>query len=136
MATVGVYNICVNQNATFTLSGVYSTTGQTPVPVDLTGCSALLQVRASPESTNVLFEASTDNGKISFPFPTTHGAFLIRFTDVDTYSMNFNSGVYDLMFKMADGTINKIMQGEFIINPSVSAFASTVGNAAAAGNLA
>jgi hypothetical protein len=86
--------------------------------LDVTGYSAKLQVREYLESSVVLFEMSTDNGKID----TTAGTVVLKFDSADFEGAAWSSGVYDLKITSPAPNSNptRIMKGNFYIDPEVT----------------
>lgn len=86
--------------------------------LNVTGYSAQLQVRAYVDSSDVLFEMSTDNGKID----TTDGTVKLKFDSADFEGASWSSGVYDLKVTSPAPNSNptRIMKGNFYIDPEVT----------------
>ena len=119
-------DLSINQNASFTL---FFTWLVKPVdvllpgvPINLAGYSALLQITDVSNSSKVLFEASTRNGRIKL-FGTT-GRVEIRFSAEDTEEMKFTEGLYDLLMKAPNGDVRRPLKGRCIIDRGISKFDS------------
>jgi hypothetical protein len=63
-------------------------------PVDLSGCTARSQWRASIADTTVLEELTTENGKIVID--TTLGKITFHLSALQTAAITYTSAVYDL----------------------------------------
>lgn len=87
-------------------------------PVNLTGCTAKMQLRASPSSTEVLFELSTENGRIKSM--SSNGYIELVITDEDTGGITFQSAVYDLVISFPDGTKKRLIEGKITISDGVT----------------
>ena len=106
-------NISVEQGATFSKRLVWRDKNKRPV--NLTGYTAKMQVRASASSPVVIFELSTANGRISFP-----GAGVVQLdisaSDTDT----IGAGVYDLKLYAPAGQEIRFIEGKFTVLPGVT----------------
>lgn len=107
----------IYQGATFEKSMTWKT-GKPAVPVDLTGCSARMQVREKLEAAAVLLELSTTNGRITLG--GTAGTVNLRVEAVDTTDIDWKNGVYDLMIEFADGTVRPLAAGPVVVHPAVT----------------
>lgn len=133
------YDLCINQGSTYAriilwLQG--SPCGSAPVggganPVDLTGYTATLQIRAFPLAPTVLYDATSDiilggiEGTITLTIPASA-------------SENFTwwQGVYDLLLTSAGGQVTRLLQGAVSVAPVVtnpSGSPATPGTGGAAG---
>ncbi len=121
--SAGTYNLAIEQNATFSLimtwiAGSYCAcppVGFTPEPVDLTGYTAMLQIRPFQLSTSILFDASPDitlggvAGTITLIIPAT-----------TTQGFTWWTGVYDLLLTSAAGVATRLLQGNVTVAPGVT----------------
>lgn len=110
-------NITIEQGATFKL--VLTWKDSKSRPINLTGYSARLQVRAALGDAAVLIDASTANGKIVLG--TTNGLITVTLTDEETQALTFQSGVYDLKVTPPDGASVRLMQGSVTLSLGVTA---------------
>jgi hypothetical protein len=117
------YNLCINQGATF--SRVFTWLGgrcscvpvgsNGPTPVDITGYTALMQIRAFPLSTDILYDCTPDlvlggiAGTIALTIPAT-----------DTAGFTWWQGVYDLKMTSAGGQVTTLLAGMVTVSPGVS----------------
>lgn len=96
----------IKQGDTFHLEILWNDSEGTPV--DMTGCSARMQLRRTPGGP-LLLDMSTDNGRIAL----AAGSFTF---DVDAQAMQRLSapdGVFDLQVEYPDGRIATILGGKF-----------------------
>lgn len=94
-------------------------TEETAVPVDLTGASALMHVRAKPDSPDILLTLSTANGRILLG--GTAGTIALLMTDEDTALITgWKAGVYDLKLTFADGTSIYFVEGSITADYKVT----------------
>ena len=91
MEQAGEYEITVKQNSGFTLPLHYEAPEGSPV--DFTGSTAQMQVRAKIGAPTVLFELSTADGSIVLG---ADGSVVLSETALPTAALNFSDGVYDL----------------------------------------
>lgn len=92
--------------------------GVPAVPVDLTGCSARMQVREKVPSPDVLLELTTDNGRIELG--TTDGAITLKLTAVETAALAWRNGFYDLEIVHSNGKVRRLLQGQVSVKPEVT----------------
>ena len=91
--SAAVINLDIEQGATFRQQFQWFNPDGT-TPIDLTGCSAKSQWRASIDSTEVLIELSTANGKIVID--AVQGMVTLHLSAVETAALQFTAAVYDL----------------------------------------
>jgi hypothetical protein len=122
MSQTGTYNLYINQYATFSLVFVWTvstcgcqTVGASPGPVDLTGYTANLQIRAFPLSTTILFDASTD-----IVLGGTAGTITLTIPAASTATFTWWLGVYDLILTSASGVVTRLLQGSVTVIPGVT----------------
>ena len=88
-------------------------------PVNLAGCSAKMQIRSTVESSSVIIELSTANGRITINEYLGKIYFLIA--DEDTTLLTpIKGAVYDLEISFLDGTITRLCEGKVTISPEVT----------------
>ena len=76
--------------------------------VDLTGYTALLQVREEAKAAAVLIELSTENGGILID--GEQGLIVLVFSDAITRSFSL-AGEYDLIVTAPDGMVTRLIYG-------------------------
>ena len=112
--TAGVYDITIEQGATFTLSATWKDSAG--APVNLTGYSARMQVRSNYESEEVL---------VSLVSPTNItlggalGTILATISATDTQKLSIQEGVYDLELELS-GVVTRLLQGRATISREVT----------------
>jgi hypothetical protein len=87
-------------------------------PVILSGYTARLQVRRSVSDTNVLFEMSTANGRISIV--PSQGQIVLDFKSADTTPLTWKQGKYDLELTSPTGIVTRLIQGSISISPEIT----------------
>lgn len=91
------------------------------LPVDLTGYTAKMQIRATPDDQNVVATLSTENSCIVIDGPNGIIELLLPRATTDDFTPGF-SGVYDLMLIDPTGLIEKFIYGSVTVPPSVTKF--------------
>lgn len=124
-----VYPLKLDQGETFRLALVYALPGDGPdafpVPIDITGARAKMQVREKYGSP-VLAEATTENGGITIEGPD--GRIELVLTDVQTDTMGVKVGstrprtsaLYDLELVLPSGDVKRVIEGMIEINPNIT----------------
>lgn len=107
MPLAGTYNIIADQGTTFTRNITYL--DNAGLPVNLTGYTAKMQVRPATDSSTVLVELSTANGRI-----TLGGALGTIVLNAPATVMNFAGGVYVYDLELTSGAnVTRIIMGSF-----------------------
>lgn len=115
--TASILPIEIEQGATF-IKHLTWQLGVPSVPVDLTGCTARMQVRERAESLLALLTLTTENGGITLGGAT--GTISIRADAAKTQQVVKRAGVYDLEVEFPDGTVRRLIGGPVVISPGVS----------------
>lgn len=121
--TAGVYNMLIEQGATFTQEFLWQngTPGCPPTnltPVDLTDYSAIMQIRATINSPVVLYEASTLIGNIVLG--GVLGTITLTITATETAAFDWTRGVYNLNLESSGGIVTRLVQGAVAVSPEVT----------------
>lgn len=115
-------NLAIDQGATFLKTVTWSTgPKRSPVPVDLTDCSARMQVREKLTSTETLLELTTGNGGITLG--ETDGKITLRIEADETAAFTWNTGVYDLEISFPtspEPTVRRLLSGTVSVSPEVT----------------
>lgn len=110
-------NLKVDQGATFAKTVTWKT-GTPAVAVNLTGCSARMQVRAKLTDTAVLLDLTTLNGGIVLG--GTAGTVEIKISATQTTAITWVNAVYDLEVVFADATVRRLLAGNVTVSPEVT----------------
>jgi hypothetical protein len=102
-------NLTIYQGSTF-LKTLTWKTGEPAAPVDLTGCSARMQVRQPLDSSVVLLELTTGNGRIALGGAA--GTVELSMTAADTAALTWPYGVYDLEIVHPGGDVRRLLAGK------------------------
>jgi len=79
--------------------------------------TARMQVRRTIESTTVMVELTTENGRIAIEGAI--GRITLSMSDMVTAAIE-TSGVYDLEIVDAGGDVSRLIQGNFTLAPEVT----------------
>lgn len=111
------FNIRIEQGATFSQPITWKA-GEPPAPVDLTGCTARMQVRHKIKDTAVLLSLTTENGRIVLG--GANGIITLKLSATDTAAIAWTSGVYDLEIVFAGGVVRRLMYGSVTVSQEVT----------------
>jgi len=110
----GRYNINVYKGTTFSLAPVWKIDN---LPVDITGYTAKMQVRASADS-SVIVELSTSNGRAVISGAL--GKTTLTLTASETTALAAGNYFYDLNLTSPSAVVTKILEGSFVVEVSVT----------------
>ena len=111
------YDFYINQGTTWSVSLTYK--DDQGVPIDLSNYTAKMQIRLSVESSKVLLELSTTNGKITIDGP--NGRIQLQLEPNDTTSLGLvRRGVYDLELTSPSLIVDRLLEGVVYFNPEVT----------------
>lgn len=114
--SAGEYNFKLEQGATFVREFTYKD-GE-GVAINITGYSARMQFRPYRESSTLLIEATTVNGKIVLDGAA--GKLTLTLTPSDTNNLTERKAVYDLEIQSAGGVVTRLLEGAVEISKQVT----------------
>ncbi|WP_312139904.1 hypothetical protein [Stutzerimonas nitrititolerans] len=85
-------------------------------PVDLTGATARMQIRAGIGGA-LLLELTTENAGLAITGP---GTLVRTLSAAQTAALTWTEGVYDLEVEYADGTVQRYLQGKVTVSREVT----------------
>jgi len=88
------------------------------VPVDLTGCTARMQIRSEVASPDVLASLTTENGGITLG--GVAGTIDLYISSVATTLFTWEEGVYDIEFVMGNGDVARKIVGTVKVSLEVT----------------
>ncbi len=114
------YDLIVDQGATFNhvvvLANKDDITGAI-TPINLTGCTAMMQVRRRFRESSYLIELTTENGRIALGGST--GTIQLNLNPTDTQGLAAGVAFYD--FELITGaTVDRLFSGIFTITPEIT----------------
>lgn len=121
--SAGVYDLCINQGATFTRIFTWFAgtccgqfvAGSEPAPVDITGYTAAMQIRAFPGASIVLYDATAD-----LVLGGVAGTITLTISATDTEGFTWWNGVYDLLLTSPTGFVTRLLMGSVTVSPGVT----------------
>lgn len=111
------HNITIIQGATLRDVTTWKA-GDPALPVDLTGCTARMQVRARVEDPIPLLDLTTANGGIILG--GTAGTVTVYLSATATAAIQWKAGVYDLEIEFGNGDVRRLMAGSVSVSPNVT----------------
>jgi hypothetical protein len=112
----GRLNLFIEQGSTFTYT--LTLNDESGVAVDLEGYTARMQMRRTVQSSDVLLELTTANGRIVLT-PAT-GSITLEVDAVTTAALSFPSAVYDLEIESEGGQVTRLLQGGVTLSKEVT----------------
>ena len=109
--------LTIYQGATFRKRLTWRTPSK--VPIDLTGCTARMQVREDYGSPLPLLELTTENGGVTID-PVETGVLHLYLSDADTSACLWDGGVFDIEIVHPSGDVTRLMQGSVSVSPEVT----------------
>jgi len=94
-------------------------TGTPSLSVNLTGCTARMQIRKAVNDTTVLDTLTTENGRLVIHEPS-NGKFKIVIPATVSTAYSFSSAVYDLEIIFTEGTVTRVIEGCLTAAPEVT----------------
>jgi len=116
MSATPKVNLVINQLATFRYKFVWK--DKSGRPIDLTGYSARMQVRADAASQVVLLELTTDNSGVVLAGKT--GVVSLYVSVQGTANLGWQKGVYDVKLTAPSGEVFNLVAGTVSVSPSIT----------------
>jgi hypothetical protein len=113
--TPGKVNFLCPQGSTFRKRLTYKID---ETPVDLTGYSSRLQVRQNYYSTDKILDITSSSSAIIMG--ASAGTIDILVDDAITTAFPYGDWVYDLEIESGNGTVDRLIEGNFIVTPEVT----------------
>lgn len=120
MTTPAKLKFTIYQGATFRRRLRWSVKG-TGVPIDLTGCTARMQVRVEKESPTALLTLTTENGGISLGGAA--GTVELYVGATATAAITWDGGVFDLEIihpGALPDDVTRLAEGSISVSPEVT----------------
>lgn len=121
----GIYNILCEQGTTFIRllkveqPDPEDPTGETFIDFDLTGYTARMQIRRTITTSTPMIELTTENGGLEIGYAGEDNALRIHITAEQTEGLS-SSGVYDLEIINSEGSVSRLIQGDFELSLEVT----------------
>lgn len=114
--SAGLYAIVIEQEATFYRKLQWL--DPSSVPIDLTGYTAKMQVRATAADSSIIVELSTTNSYITIT-PST-GTIELTIPASVTATVPVANAVYSLNMTSPDGFVTRLLQGQVQVKASIT----------------
>jgi len=125
----GKYDFTIEQGATHVTTFVWKTQPGSccdddvpevePEPVDITDYTLAMQVRPSPSSETLYFEATSVNGMLPIVTPEL-GQFALYVSAEESAGWTWKRGVYDILMVSPLGFVTRLLQGSVTVSPDVT----------------
>ena len=109
------YDLCIQQGATFTKVFRWKANGS---PVNLTGWTARMQIRATADAAAALIELTTQNARIVLG--GTEGTITLNISATDTAGLPAGRGVYDLELVAPNSAVTCLVGGAVTIPRNIT----------------
>lgn len=113
-AQAGKLTIVIEQGTTFNPIFTYTDDAAPPVPIDLTGYTARMQIKLKQTDIALIDELTTENGGLTLG--GVAGTIALFINDVDTAAYTFSQAVYDLEIISSGGIVVRLLQGSVILS--------------------
>lgn len=111
------YDITIYQGATFRLPLTWKS-GDPATPVNLTGCTARMQIRSIVTAPTPLLTLTTENGGIALGGAA--GTVTVTVDAAATAGQAWKTGVYDLEIVFGSGEVRRLLEGAAQVLPEVT----------------
>lgn len=111
-------DLCIYKGSTF-VKIIQWKTGEILTAVNLTGCTARMQIRKVVNDSTVLDTLTTENGKLVIHEPLNGKFKIVIAADIST-AYTFTSAVYDLEIVFTDQTVVRVIEGCVTASPEVT----------------
>jgi hypothetical protein len=115
--SAGNKNLTIDQGADFFITFVYKDSAG--VPINLTGFTANMQLRANYDSALAALSLST-NPSGGITITPTLGQISVRATAAQTGAVPALDYVYDLEITSSGGIVTRLIQGRAVVTPQVT----------------
>lgn len=108
-----VWKITIEQGATWR-------TSLTLTERDLTGCTARMHIRERIESPSPVIALTSDEDDGITITPGPPGVITVVIPAETTTAIDWRYGVYDLELISPDGTVERLLKGDVLVDPEVT----------------
>lgn len=116
--TAANYDLTCEQGTTFSRKFTVKDNATPPVARDLSTYSGRMQVRPDMESTTKLLDLISTGGSPEITLNSS-GEIQITVSATDTAALS-QGGIYDLEIESAGGTVERVLQGSFVLDKEVT----------------
>lgn len=115
--TPGKLALMIYQGATF--KRVLRLKDSADAPIDLTGATVRMHVRAVISDTTPIIELTEANGRATIT-DAVNGEVTLLISATATAALDFTAGVYDLEIEYSDGTVDRVLIGTVKLSKEVT----------------
>lgn len=113
-STVSLPSIDASGFSTYTSGGIL----RYNLPIDLSGYTARMHIRAAQAATATLLELTTENSRIALD--NTLKTITLTLTATVTAAIDWTAGVYDLELVSAGGVVTRLLEGAVSVSEEVT----------------
>lgn len=110
-------HLLIEKGATFRFSAIWKNK-QTGQPIDLTGYTARMHIRATTDAATTITTMTTENARIVLG--GTAGTISLYISDTDTAALTAGDAVYDLELVAPGGDVTRLLKGKVKIDADVT----------------
>jgi len=114
----GVWNWVIEQGAM--CRAVLRLRDESGQPMNLAGCTARMQIRPQPRSSELLHELTSDSGG-GIEIGETEGTLTLTVAPETSLTFTWRNAVYDLLLIDPGGEPTRVLKGSVMIDPAVTA---------------
>lgn len=114
--SAGTLNLIIEQGATYQKKLIWQDNDKTPI--DNTGSTGRMQIRASKEDPTILLELTTENGRMTLG--GANGEINLFIAAGDTEAITWTAGVYDLELEDGAGIVTRLVEGKVAVSLEVT----------------
>lgn len=116
MSTTPKVNLTINQGATFRYK--FAWRDKNGRPIDITGYTARMQIRADVSASAPLITLTTENSGLALGGKT--GVISLYINDTATSAITWNKGVYDVELIAPTGDVFRAVGGNVTVSPEIT----------------
>lgn len=118
MSTPAKIKFVIYQGATFRKRLTWRGPAPANTPIDLTGCTARMHIRAKLPEVTTLLVLTTENSRITLG--GVAGTVDLFVSDEDTTLISWTSGVWDLEIAHPNGDVTRLAEGSISVSKEVT----------------
>lgn len=112
----GKYDTVIEQGATFKRTITWKDSAGNPVNV--TGYTGRMQIRATVDSPTIIHTLTVANGQITLGGAA--GTVTLNIPDETTATFTFTDAVYDLELESGTGDVTRLLEGRLVLSKEVT----------------
>lgn len=120
----GKYDFTIEQGTTYEDDFTWRVDDGSDPPtgpiINLTGCTARMQIRPTISDATIIQELTTENGGIIITGGNVAPNIQWIITDLQTEAMSFTTAVYDLEVVLSTGKVRRLLKGTVSLDKEVT----------------